>query len=698
MYQTSEAFVRQMDTRPFRVLLTGAGGSLQVDSLEYSAGWCPTSFSLGNANAASFSAEYNGGELALKEGNSVALSASLDLAGGGSEQVPLGTFVLTKVERDADTDRWSLAGEDALSTRLEEEYFCADTANPPATAPELLSEICDQAGLALEGKELVPDTPMALEYDAAGGSGSTMRELVGQIALLAGANALVNRAGELRLCRLGETDCQVGPQRYYESGLTLESEEFVFGALEVTVTTLQQGDSGTQESQQVYSAQLEGATRGISFSSQWFDQTAFDGVWQAWQGKRWRPAQIEFLGDLRLDPGDLVTVTDRAGTEYTLAVMGLKHSFDGGFRTTVSCYGPAESGSAQPQTVSQAITGLKTDLGRFRRLYTDNLEATAAQIKHITTEDIVGEHGTINLAQGTFQFGDALVWDGEQMTLRGVLESEQGTIGGWTIDGKTLYSVSNGGNFKMELKPADDDVTPYIMMQGTENTYAWIQPYIGNYGDVQRLELICGDSRININHYGDIDFEGSGGVFVGSKIYIRTDGEGGNIRIGSPDQYNRHWEMDAYNGNFRLYTMTNDNTDYKQVSVDTDGNFYADGDLYSRGNIIADHVVAQGTSGSWTYRKWTSGVAECWARLNATKKATYVAYDQYSLPFSFTSFTGLLTGLSDYNHNSVPAWKWNTRAWPVGNSAVVVAAYAPDQDIGDGSVYHVSVHVLGRWK
>lgn len=447
MYQTSEAFARQMDRRPFQVLLTGSEDSLQVDSLEFSAGWCPTSFSLGNANAASFSAECSGEALSFGVGDSVALIAGLSLEDGSLEQVPLGNFTLTKVEREADSNRWSLAGEDAVSTLLAEEYFCTDVANPPDTAPQILAEICDQMGLSLEGEELVPDTPMALEYDAAGGSDCSMRELVGQIALLAGANALMDRTGVLRLCRFNDTDYQVGPQRYYESGLSLETDAFVFGALEVTVSTLQQGDSGTQESQQVFTAQLEGKTRGIRFSSQWFDQAAFDGVWQAWQGKCWQPAQIEFLGDLRLDPGDLIRVADRAGTEYTLAVMGIKHSFDGGFRTTVSCYGPGESGYAQPQTVSQAITGLKTDLGRFRRLYTDNLEATAAQIKHITTEDIVGECGTINLAKGTFEFGDALVWDGSHLTVRGTLESGEGTVGGWGIQSdcfETSYEKDDG--------------------------------------------------------------------------------------------------------------------------------------------------------------------------------------------------------------------------------------------------------------
>ena len=44
MYQTSADFVQQMDRRPFQVLLTGAQGSAAVDTLEYSAAWCPSAF------------------------------------------------------------------------------------------------------------------------------------------------------------------------------------------------------------------------------------------------------------------------------------------------------------------------------------------------------------------------------------------------------------------------------------------------------------------------------------------------------------------------------------------------------------------------------------------------------------------------------------------------------------------------------
>ena len=30
------------------------------------------------------------------------------------------------------------------------------------------------------------------------------------------------------------------------------------------------------------------------------------------------------------------------------------------------------------------------------------------------------------------------------------------------------------------------------------------------------------------------------------------------------------------------------------------------------GNPVVDFIVEQGTSGDWTYRKWNSGIAECW--------------------------------------------------------------------------------------
>lgn len=63
-------------------------------------------------------------------------------------------------------------------------------------------------------------------------------------------------------------------------------------------------------------------------------------------------------------------------------------------------------------------------------------------------------------------------------------------------------------------------------------------------------------------------------------------------------------------------------------------------------------VVESGTSGAWTYRKWSDGVAECWTNVskqvaaNTIDTTTYVDY-----PFEFAEYPvatiGLLAGGSD---------------------------------------------------
>ena len=40
---------------------------------------------------------------------------------------------------------------------------------------------------------------------------------------------------------------------------------------------------------------------------------------------------------------------------------------------------------------------------------------------------------------------------------------------------------------------------------------------------------------------------------------------------------------------------------------------------------VADYVVAQGTSGIWTYRKWNSGIAECWTTSTLNTTGTFWA-------------------------------------------------------------------------
>lgn len=70
--------------------------------------------------------------------------------------------------------------------------------------------------------------------------------------------------------------------------------------------------------------------------------------------------------------------------------------------------------------------------------------AALTRIQHILTEDIVGDHGWINLKDGFFNFDNKLIWDivsGSTPTLsvEGNINATSGTIGGFTANGTTLY-------------------------------------------------------------------------------------------------------------------------------------------------------------------------------------------------------------------------------------------------------------------
>lgn len=112
----------------------------------------------------------------------------------------------------------------------------------------------------------------------------------------------------------------------------------------------------------------------------------------------------------------------------------------------------------------------------------------------------------------------------------------------------------------------------------------------------------------------------------------------------------------------------------------------------------ADFVVEQGTSGNWTYRKWNSGIAECWKKfpkmlVNCSTSYGYSYYataitnqlfpnglfiSQPTLSLTALSGDGLLLGVSELTKDGFGFY-------PYANSS--------------GNHYLTfDVYVIGKWK
>jgi hypothetical protein len=111
-----------------------------------------------------------------------------------------------------------------------------------------------------------------------------------------------------------------------------------------------------------------------------------------------------------------------------------------------------------------------------------------------------------------------------------------------------------------------------------------------------------------------------------------------------------------------------------------------------------DFVVEQGTSDIWTYRKWNSGIAECWCN-KSTTPTTVNGTNSISVSLPFT-FVGI-----DYKVSITPA---KTAMYITsfgdcatnGNLTHTTTSFTMSYKYNYGTAYAVSfnINVYGKWK
>ena len=119
------------------------------------------------------------------------------------------------------------------------------------------------------------------------------------------------------------------------------------------------------------------------------------------------------------------------------------------------------------------------------------LALTNALIRRLTTEQINGENGWINLLLGTFNYGNKLIWNGRELTLNGKVVTTAGTIGGWTISGDQICKaiITGGYEYRAILNaPANISANTVAFAiavrtnNGSGSTGQWTYPFTVTYG------------------------------------------------------------------------------------------------------------------------------------------------------------------------------------------------------------------------
>lgn len=103
--------------------------------------------------------------------------------------------------------------------------------------------------------------------------------------------------------------------------------------------------------------------------------------------------------------------------------------------------------------------------------------------------------------------------------------------------------------------------------------------------------------------------------------------------------------------------------------------------------VSVDYIVEEGTSGSWTYRKWNSGIYECWIR-TANGSAVTIQF-----PITFVELPRIVatsaSTASASNYGSVTVF---TRGTTTAKTDISFQANVTSSNIW------ADVYVIGKWK
>jgi hypothetical protein len=284
----------------------------------------------------------------------------------GIEYVQIGIFTVTKEESDGEYTKYTAYDK---MYKAEKGYFSELTY--PSTDKAILEEICTKLGIQLATNitttHTITDKPQ----------GYTMREIIGYMAMLQGRNAVINSDGNLEIKWYTDSGYVLDGHQYYQQGVTFTtSKDFTIRKL--TCNNTKSGDKETSE------ITAGDGTTGLTFANPFMTQSNLNEVYNKIGGFQFRPLTVKFLGDWRLEVGDIITV-NKGGVDYKVPIMQIDHECDGGLMDTVTSIGQSdtENSNIASGPLTKQMERYYADLVLINKAVIDTADITNANVENL---------------------------------------------------------------------------------------------------------------------------------------------------------------------------------------------------------------------------------------------------------------------------------------------------------------------------
>lgn len=443
---------------------------------------------IGSAVASYVQATIENKGIALS-GKEVSLEIGVEVD-GEMEYIPMGLYTIQNPK--IESNKVTFTAYDRLASRCNGAYY--SKLGYPVDAVDILAEISTMTGVAIDTSTLqrgiqinqraiIEEGDYNEETDESEVittyvnpfDGYTYKETIGFIAGLFGKFAICGRTGMIEFRWYQDISYEIPSNIFYND---LQETEESFSIKRLTCDNSDQTLSSGS-----------GAT-GISMQNPVMTQSILDGVYNTVQGLVFTPAALRFIGDTRLDIGDIVTAVKNDGTKFTIPIISLITSYDGGLMQTIASYGNTaeEDDSDTKGPITEMAERVEYELAFVKKLMVDNLTATNATIKNLSGDVLkfkTGEFETLKTDVANFKqtFTDDLQASNAKIN---TLESDHATFKEATA---TNLNATNAriANIEADYLKATDAKLTYATITNLNTTNAEIAKLKTKDAEIDKL-------------------------------------------------------------------------------------------------------------------------------------------------------------------------------------------------------------------
>lgn len=572
MYQVSEALDKVISGsgRTFYARLNGISDGIQ-EIVQTNFSTPDSYFYVGGAIASKIEVSMFTKSQEFVKGTEVKLEIGAT-ADSTIEWIPMGYFTIK--EQKKDRNLLTFTAYDRLESKLAKAYK-SKIVKYPVESKEFLTDISEQTGVEFNTSKLSDSLMLdkILTVNDQSGEktykepfdGFTMQQVVGYIAQLHGTFAICDRNGKVtfrwyealttdRLGKIGDT-----------AGSYLKDQNLSF--IYNTIEFLKESHTYLIKTNRYFDDLLQSETMcqisGIScdtennhyesgtnintnLSNPVMTQERLNKILEKIKDKSYYPVSFSFMGDPRLDVGDVVTIVDAKNNLIDVPVMQHTITFDGGLLSEVASYGFEEKEVKSPSEI--ALQRVKDDIlslqeitakkATFNQLNAVDAKITNLQASSITVNDaniLFARLDKANIQQGwitSVMIGDAQITDAKIQDMSadkltaGILDAEKVTLinlDAGSITTGTITGLDAIFNRSFTVNSPYSDTQSFIIEANQNNII------IGTR--IKDVLYSTDDNSIIFSPTGVTLQGGNGAVIITAKHDVTIGSDGGSIYL-----------------------------------------------------------------------------------------------------------------------------------------------------------------------